>query len=488
MASCQLRGNKWYVVVSIKDEKTGTFDAEWLPFDDEDEARRVCDEITQEEQARKANKRNYKSVTNATRTIRQLIWEYIDIVGVNKWSPTTYTNNVARAENYIISQIGDVRVKDCNVLFMDKFFAKLKMLDGVRQRGKAKRKITAKTCEEVHKFLKAMFNQAIEWEMVDSNPCRKRNSTLSEHIGKKPPFWTMAQFLESAKHIEQDGDLLLLTALFVSVSTSMREGEVCGLQWPNCHITTEEIESGDCRIDVTCEIYRINKEVMKKQNYKDILFVFPDKFGTAKSSLVLKPPKSKSSMRTVWLPPTVAKMLVRLKAIQDAQKELLGIDYRDFDLVFAHPDGRPIEGACLNKWLQTSIEKHNLPRVTYHSTRHTSTTYKLKLSRGDIKNVQGDTGHGSAQMVTEVYAEIIDLDRKYNAMSFEAAYFGGIQFEESESVVDMAWQVPASVAAQVYEEAPKEALSSDDVIHFMSLIEKNPELVRQLLAANGVSG
>ena len=48
----------------------------------------------------------------------------------------------------------------------------------------------------------------------------------------------------------------------------------------------------------------------------------------------------------------------------------------------------------------------NLPKVVFHSLRHTSTTYKLKLSGGDIKAVQGDTGHAQATMVMERYAHI----------------------------------------------------------------------------------
>ena len=486
MASCHRKGNKWYVVISVKDESTGKYDTEWMPFEDEAEALRVCSEITEEEKQKKANKRAYRAVTNATRTIRQLVWEYIDIVGVSKWSPTTYTNNVSRAENYILPHIGDMRVQDCNVLLMDKYFAKLKMLDAVQQRGKAIKKITPKTCEEVHKFLKAMFNQAVEWEMTDNNPCRKKNSTLTAYVGKRPPFWTMPQFLESAQKIEEQESFDLLAALFLSVSTSMREGEVVGLQWPRCHISLEEIASGDCRVEIDRELYRVKKDVMKKQNYKDILFVFPDMYGTNKTSLVLKTPKSTSSNRTVWLPPTVARMLRKLKAKQDAQKELLGSDYRDNELVFAHPDGRPIEGSVLNDWLQTMIVKCSLPPVTYHSTRHTSTTYKLKLAKGDIKNVQGDTGHGSAQMVTEVYAEIVDMDRKYNAMNFEAAYFSGLSVDDGESVIDLSQQAPARVAAQAAAQTPAQNLSSDEIISFMAVIEKNPEFVRQLLAASGV--
>lgn len=65
------------------------------------------------------------------------------------------------------------------------------------------------------------------------------------------------------------------------------------------------------------------------------------------------------------------------------------------------------------------IKKEGLPDVVFHSLRHTSVTYKLKLSGGDIKAVQGDSGNAQADMVTEVYGHILDEDRKKNAQLME---------------------------------------------------------------------
>ena len=47
----------------------------------------------------------------------------------------------------------------------------------------------------------------------------------------------------------------------------------------------------------------------------------------------------------------------------------------------------------------------------------------LKLSGGDIKAVQGDSGHAQADMVTEVYGHIIDEDRRKNAQRMEDAFY-----------------------------------------------------------------
>ena len=59
----------------------------------------------------------------------------------------------------------------------------------------------------------------------------------------------------------------------------------------------------------------------------------------------------------------------------------------------------------------------------FHSLRHTSVTYKLKLNGGDTKAVQGDSGHSQINMVTDVYSHIIDDDRRKNAELFEEAFY-----------------------------------------------------------------
>ena len=52
-----------------------------------------------------------------------------------------------------------------------------------------------------------------------------------------------------------------------------------------------------------------------------------------------------------------------------------------------------------------------------------SVAYKLKLNGGDIKAVQGDSGHAQVNMVTDVYSYILDDDRRKNAELFEEAFY-----------------------------------------------------------------
>ena len=139
--------------------------------------------------------------------------------------------------------------------------------------------------------------------------------------------------------------------------------------------------------------------------------------------VILKKPKTDSSIRKVWLPKTLAYILREWKDSQDELRGFLGDEYQDYDLVVALPNGRPCEDRIILKEFEKLREKAGLPRVVFHSLRHSSTTYKLKLNHGDLKATQGDTGHAEIDMITSVYAHILDEDRKINAQKFESAFY-----------------------------------------------------------------
>lgn len=168
-----------------------------------------------------------------------------------------------------------------------------------------------------------------------------------------------------------------------------------------------------------------NREAMADLNGKDILFKFPPTFASTHTALVLKTPKTKTSVRKVFLPKTVAEMLVQRKADIEELKDLFGDEFTDFNLVFCSSNGKPIEGQVINRAFNKLIEENGLPKVVFHSLRHSSITYKLKLNGGDMKSVQGDSGHAQVKMVADVYSHIIDDDRRLNAERLEAAFYSG---------------------------------------------------------------
>lgn len=92
-------------------------------------------------------------------------------------------------------------------------------------------------------------------------------------------------------------------------------------------------------------------------------------------------------------------------------------------LIFTYEDNRPLQGGVLTNHFQKLLAKCNLPKVTFHSLRHSSITYKLVLTGEDIKAVQGDSGHSQVDMITEIYGHTLDANRRKTTERFEGEFY-----------------------------------------------------------------
>ena len=203
----------------------------------------------------------------------------------------------------------------------------------------------------------------------------------------------------------------------------MRIGEITGLTWEDVIIDEESIATNNAKVIINKELSRVNAEAMQKLKEKDILKIFPTQKPHCTTRLVLKTPKTETSNRVVWLPKTVAELLVQYKKDQQELKEFLGSAYNDYNLVIALDNGNPVESRIVRDRFQRLCEENDYEVVVFHSLRHLSTGYKLKMTNGDVKSVQGDTGHAEAEMVTDVYSEIIDEDRRFNAQKMDKEFY-----------------------------------------------------------------
>ena len=223
--------------------------------------------------------------------------------------------------------------------------------------------------------------------------------------------------------IDATDNQMVKIGFHLAFAATLRIGELLGLTWSDMDISEEAIRENRAYIIVNKEVTRVSKEAMETLKEKDVIFVFPTTKPNNSTVRVLKTPKTESSVRKVFIPSSVAQYLVDLKKEQDELKEILGSEYQDYDLVMATSFGLPLGESYLRDKMQKIIDKEGLPDVVFHSLRHTSVTYKLKLTGGDIKSVQGDSGHAQADMVTEVYGHIIDEERRKNAELMEKAFY-----------------------------------------------------------------
>ena len=278
--------------------------------------------------------------------------------------------------------------------------------------------LTPHTVREIHKLLRNAFNQAVKWELMSRNPVE--HATLPKEEKTERNIWTAETLFKALDVCDDD---ILSLALNLAFSCSLRMGEMLGLTWDCIDISRTSIEQGRASNFVNKELQRVNRDALEKLDDKGVIMKFPAALSSTNTRLVLKEPKTKTSIRKVFLPKTVAEMLIARKKEIEELKELFGSEFTDYQLVFCSTNGRPMEGQVINRALNKLIQEHDLPKIVFHSLRHSSITYKLKLNGGDMKSVQGDSGHAQAKMVADVYSHIIDDDRRMNAQRFEETFY-----------------------------------------------------------------
>ena len=415
MASIVKRSSKYYVVYQYKNER-GEHKQKWESYPTQAEANARKKEIEY-----KVNVGTF--IIPQCNTLADLLKEYVALYGKNNWAMSTYASNEGLINNYILPYLGDMKVKDITSRVLEKYYQQLVDMKPVPNplTGKSSREtVGTGTVRCVHKLLRCCFGQAVRWEIIEKNPAI--NAMVPKHKKQEREIWTAETLLQATELCK---DKRLKLSINLAFACSLRMGELLGLTWDCVDISEEAIRTGYASISVNKELQRVKKSAMNDLENKDVLRVFPSKSSRTTTVMVLKTPKTEGSVRKVFLPKTVAEMLIEWKKEQDYSKEVLGSEYQDYNLVIAGPLGFPVEGSLIESGFIKLINENNLPKVVFHSLRHSSITYKLKLNGGDIKAVQGDSGHSQTSMVTEVYSHILDDDRRKNAELFERNFYGG---------------------------------------------------------------
>ena len=451
MASIVKRKNTYSVVYNYINEQ-GESKQKWEKCANYKEAQKLKAEIEHQQMTG-------TFVAPVKQTVEEFLNDFVMLYGEKKWGVSSYDNNCALIANYINPAIGKLEIQSITTRTVDQLIKTLQKTPAVstRTRQATSRYLTDTNIEKIIKLLRCAFNQAVRWELISKNPFD--HPVLPRTRYNKRDIWNAESI---RKALESCEDSKLYIAMNLAFACSMRMGEIQGLTWDNVHISDADIAADDAWVYVDKELTRATKRAIDVLGEKDIYHIFEPIAGDPKTRLILKHPKTDSSVRKIWLPKTVAYILRKWKESQDELKDFMGAEYQDFNLVLAQENGRPVEQRVLEKEFNRLKQKADLPNVVFHSLRHSSTTYKLKLNHGDLKATQGDTGHAEVDMITKVYAHVLDEDRKINAQKFEASFY---------SNPDLRTVKP-----------PQEPQPVTELAALIEKIQRSPELVSALAA------
>ena len=335
-------------------------------------------------------------------------------------TPKTYANYKDMLEKHILPYIGHYKISKLKPLHIQELWNYLKNND-VRADGK-KGGLGSVTIRKCHAALSKMLACAVQWQLIDSNPCEKVSKPKADKTVKRDNFFTPEQaltFLDALEreyiteykgHTRTDDTgkpytvkdytearaipLKYRVFFHIALYGGLRCGEVLGL-------TFNDVDFENNTVYVCKSVSYVNKQT------------------------IVKEPKNKTSIRTVTLPAPVMKIIKQLKQEQRREQLRLGTYWsNEQGYLFTQDNGSLMFYSTPYAEFKKIIKLHNeqinaspqltpeekealqLPNITLHGLRHTSAT--LLISQNiDIRTVSARLGHAQTSTTMNIYAHAL---------------------------------------------------------------------------------
>ena len=297
---------------------------------------------------------------------------------------TTQLSYEGRIYTHIIPEIGKIPLNKLTQNDLQQFYARLKKGGRkrfVEQYGEGLSDRMVRSC---HTTCRTALEKAVVEGLITTNPAI--GCKLPPKKAKEMQVLTQAEILRFLTRAKEEGyyEMFLL-----ELTTGMRRGEIIGLKWRDLNLQTGEL--------------RITRQVVKTGSSKEISV-----------------PKTKSSVRTILLPPDMVELLAELK------------NQTKGEWMFPSPvkEGEPRNPTAVYHRFQLILERSHCKKVRFHDLRHTFATMALENGM-DIKTLSAMIGHISAETTLNIYSHITDTMQQQAAVRIDRE-IGGTNAEMPE--------------------------------------------------------
>jgi len=364
---------RYDVVIEIVHPETGDKKRRKYTFATEREAQRELGRLIAEAEA--GGMAPKRAMTMAT-----LLDDWLEHAVRPRVTDKTYSNYRSTVERHLLPDLGPVQAQKLTTARIQLFYARL--------RGE---NVGARTQQLCHLHVTQALDYGIALGVVGRNVARAL--PRARWRAGQMKHWTRDEarrFLDVAATSSTFGPLWHL-----ALGTGMRRGELLGVRWQ------------DVRLDAG--YLTVRQAVIVVRGHPQI-----------------KEPKTTTSVRTIYLPPTVRDRLVAHREAQREQRDgraARGVPLREGDLVFATRAGAAINPDNLDYDFAKLTKHAGVPRIRIHDLRHTFAT--LALEQGiPVKVVSENLGHADISTTLRTYAHVIPAQRSELAARMDVTLFG----------------------------------------------------------------
>ena len=338
-------------------------------------------------------------------TLKEFIERWEAECAVQELQAVTLEKYRAIIQDFILPHLGHIKMTELKPHTLNSFFVSLTK-DGCRHDGKSGG-YSKGTVNKVSNVLSSILRTAVEWEVIDRNPCENVR-VKAEATADKIKFFTPEQtaaFLDyiskpftikTKGHTRTDdtgkqykvGDYestkelpLQLKVLFtLAIYTGLRKGELLALTW-------DDVDFENNTIAVTKAAAVVGGQQ------------------------IVKVPKTRNSYRLVSIPGNMTAMLRQLKVEQTRYRLQVGAFWQGENWIFTQYNGKMMCYSTPYSALQDVLNHYNagkadadkLPLIPFHGLRHTSATL-LIAGHTDAKTVSARLGHAETSTTLNIYA------------------------------------------------------------------------------------
>ena len=305
-------------------------------------------------------KRNSRTTPHRI-TVAQWLEYWMDtIVRPNRAETTVYAYQKI-IDNHINPAMGNVALTDLTAKDIQQYY-----IDTQRATG-----LSSNTMRRHHDLLSSSLRTAVRQDMLLSNPVDR----------VEPPKSRLyeADFYDSQNlkrlYMLVGGHWLELVVKRAG-SLVLRREEICGLKWESVDFDRRLIHIKEARTA----------------------------YG---ATIVQKETKNRSSIRMLYMPEEIYRLMWREKMRQQAEAPLREGDYNPDNHVVLDRNGAPYSPNALSLAFTRYIKRNNLPRVTLHGLRHSFAT--VASGQGvSLFDIGKALGHSTPATTGRIYTHLVD--------------------------------------------------------------------------------
>ena len=300
-----------------------------------------------------------------TEDSRMTLGEWLD-----RWL-TDYKENTVRPgtlagyrsciENYIKPQLGGKQVSLVTSQDVQKLYRRLKENGRVREHPRFGSALSDTTINRLHAIFHQAMEDALHAHIIAKNPTVGATVPKASHAPKRVlTDRELDTFLDTVREDKIWGDFF-----YVELTTGLRRGEICGLQWNDF-----DEDTGTLKVCRTLHSQR-------------------------KGEYTVGETKTNHGMRTIILPKSVASILRQRKM------DAIG------PWIFHNPvrPEDPVNPSSAYTHMKTLLHHAGLPSIRFHDLRHTFATHAI-ASGVDAKTLSGILGHTNASFTLDTYTHV----------------------------------------------------------------------------------